>query len=205
MKRQKKESERLPQVVFSADVCIFVRYDVYHILPAHIERQINPRLEDPEHKGGYYALALIDVIMAEHSGADPALYTDEADRCVDQQSGDAREPHRCQYGYPHLQGICAVARIGRERAAHDRIDRVVEDRYSRIEGRRAVRHNARAHDLSARYQADGALDRERTDETQRRDTPQKYPDPLRCLAEEQTEEQYGKQDIARRYAHIEYL
>ena len=69
MERQKKESERFREVVFTANVRHFVRHHVLHILLVHIERQIDLRLYNAENEGGYHVLALIDVITKQHGCA----------------------------------------------------------------------------------------------------------------------------------------
>ena len=62
MQREHQKAKRLPPVVFTMNVGVFVCDNVGHILLIHIERQINLRFYNPKHKGRNNVFTLIDII-----------------------------------------------------------------------------------------------------------------------------------------------
>ncbi len=68
MNRQQEKTKGLPQMVFTANVCLLMGNNVLQILTVHVEREIDSRFDNAQDKRRTYILTLENVVLVANSG-----------------------------------------------------------------------------------------------------------------------------------------
>lgn len=203
MEYQQAETERFPQMVFPADMRSLVSKHEFGIPVAEAERKIYLRSEYAEKERGRDVLALINVIPSKNGGADPTLHPQITDHGIEGERRHSGDPYPREYGDDSSERTYAGLFGGSEGLGYYGIHGFVDHRKARVYRGSRVRHDGGTDRLGARNEAEYALYRERADETQSDDLPERHGDPFRRFFQNEAQEQYREDDISRRNAHID--
>ena len=82
MDRQQEKTKGLPQMVFTANVCLLMGNNVFQILAVHVEREIDSRFDDTKHKRRAYILALENIVLIANGSINFSIQTLIADNSI---------------------------------------------------------------------------------------------------------------------------
>ena len=126
------------------------------------------------------------MFFQRHRHSDAPSEPPEAQNAIACHTHHADYPEHRKYRKPDLQRIRAGKWLRCKGTLQNRIDHLIQYQNPGMHIRSRVQHDIRTDRFTAWDQTENTLNGKRNEQAQARQSPQAYPDPLRCIFQKQT-------------------